>query len=148
MVTIWKFCYCTVKFFFFVFFSTNSDKDESHRNYNSNSKITIPLANKDPYEFTSEWFLSPNIANSIDTHEEIGGNFLLNVTQHGHCYHPKSSISSYCNGYDLENHVSHIDSYPYSDNMIRHHSLQTSHLHHHHHIETPFSKLLSISMKT
>lgn len=120
------------------FYSANSDKEESNISYHNHTTHSNSSAG-DQCGSSSESFSSVHDSNSIDSHEE------LNDHQHNH-----SSISNGPNNFnkfDLENHISHIESYPYSGYVIRHHSLQTSHIHHHH-IETPFSKLLSIGMQT
>lgn len=128
------------------FYSANSDKDEpniSYHNHNTNSSSS----SRNRYGSTSASLFSAHDSNSIDSHEELNDHHLLNSDHHQHNHTSINNTPNNCNGFDLENHISHIESYPHSGYVIRHHSLQTSHIHHHH-IETPFSKLLSIGMQT
>lgn len=131
------------------FYSATTDKDESNINFNNTKSNNDDATNSNThrYEFTSESPSSANVSNSIESHEERSVHILPNANEHHHNYHSISTGSNDNNEYDLENHISHIESYPHSTHFIRHHSLQTSHIHHHH-IETPFSKLLSIGMQT
>lgn len=112
------------------FYSSKSNKNESDIN--------------DAFEgngSTSESITSANTSNSIDSHAELNNPTMesLNNLYHHH--------SDNVDNYDLESNVTHSESYPHTSLSGRHNSLQLSHTHHHH-IETPFSKLLSIGMQT
>lgn len=101
------------------------------------------------YGSTSESITSVNTSNSIDSHAELNAPTMesLNNDHHHHSYSNEDHDSDNLDTYDLENNITRAESYPHSSLLIRHHSLQPSHAHHHH-IETPFSKLLSIGMQT
>lgn len=113
------------------FYSSKGNKNESDINdgFDANNGST------------SESITSNNTSNSIDSHAELNNPTMesLNNLYHHHSDNPDA--------YDLESNVTHSESHPHSSPSGRHNSLQQSHTHHHH-IETPFSKLLSIGMQT
>lgn len=131
------------------FYSANSDKDESNISYHDHNTNSSSSGSNggNHYGYTSGSISSTHDSNSIDSHEGLNNHLLPNSYHHQHNHTPMTNSSNNSNAFDLENHISQIESYPHSGYVIRHHSLQTSHIHHHH-IETPFSKLLSIGMQT